>query len=562
MIRTILMSGLALLMLVACGQDETATEGGTTSPASAGGNPLFERIDADTPMLAANLETMPDALIDRFWEPMTAMSEFNRNSYEELAEEAQEDVPVIAALLREIGQLDSREAVESRGISSNGYFAMHLVSVYPFIHVQLSDEAAFEAMIQRVASEGGSEVPTRTVGGEDVVWIEHEDLGLAIHHGDGFATVAVVPDDESMLRRVANLDRPSRAYDAADLVRFDRDRGYTGNGSLFVDLAGVLARLLDENDPLAEPVRQAMDLEVLATDASCRSEIDRLFEIFPRLSAGMTELSDDRVSAEFVVEAESSMAERMAAIADTPVGLSGGETRTISGGIAFDLVAARDFAREVVAAWVETPPQCAAFSSIAAQAPDWQRALNQPIPPVITNVRGLRFNMDRLSMSTPGQVDSAEGTLALFVRNPQMLIGMAQMFSPDIAAMDLQPNGEAKPLPKNLIPNLPDLSAFIALGSDAIAVSFGEGQEARLPEALEQHESDGAVLAYTIDFEGYGELMASMMDAIAADANVDRDELPPSDFMSRLAEYYDSSSIAVRLTDRGIVIDSTTTMEP
>ncbi|MDP0947643.1 hypothetical protein, partial [Klebsiella pneumoniae] len=78
---------------------------------------------------------------------------------------------------------------------------------------------------------GGRDVPTRVVDGEEVVWIEHGSFGLAIHHGDGFATVAVVPDDESMLRRVANLDAPSRAYDPADLASFDRDRAYTGNGS-------------------------------------------------------------------------------------------------------------------------------------------------------------------------------------------------------------------------------------------------------------------------------------------------------------------------------------------
>jgi hypothetical protein len=224
-------------------------------------------------------------------------------------------------------------------------------------------------------------------------------------------------------------------------------------------------------------------------------------------------------------------------------------------------VSARDFARERVGAWVEAPPKCAAFSDIAANASDWQRALNQPIPPVVTNIRGLRVNIDHLLMGESGQVEDAAGTLALFVRNPQMLLGMAQMFSPEVAAMGVEPNGEPKPLPAGLIPNMPKLAAFLALSDEAIGLSIGEGQQERLPEALTPHEPDGAIFAYTINFAGYSELMSTMMSRLREMEGMPSDELPPSDFMDQFAEMYESSSVAIRLTEQGIVVESSLTVK-
>lgn len=258
------------------------------------------------------------------------------------------------------------------------------------------------------------------------------------------------------------------------------------------------------------------------------------------------------------------MADRLVPIGQTPVGLRSGETTVLSGGIAFDLVAARDFAREVVAGWVDSPPQCGLFAEIASNASGWQQALNQPIPPVVTNIRGFRFNLSQLDLQGGMNVDNAAGTLALFVRNPQMLLGMAQMFSPELAALELKVNGEPQPLPAGLIPNMPNLPAFIALGDAAIGLAVGEGEKDGLPSALASQESDSAIMGYTIDIAGYGQLMEKMMAMVAENSedDIDEDELPPADFMSRLGEYYDESSIFVNLTSQGIVISSSTTMKP
>jgi hypothetical protein len=513
-------------------------------------------------MIGANLAVAPDEVIDHIWQSTEAMAELNETSYEEAAESVEADSPVLAALLEELASIEDRESFEALGFHPNGYWAAHMISVYPVVHLELSDGAAFEAMLARVEENSGTPLPRRQIGDAQILWIEHGDFGVAVHHDERFATAALVPDDDALLRRVANLDQPAEAFDGDQLADFNQAQGFVPHGSGFVDLQRLIARLMDADDELSAPARQQLGFDALATDPACQREMSAVTAVFPRITAGLSALDRGALDMKMVIEAESEMAGRLSAIADTPVGLTQGDTRTLSGGVAFDPVAGRDFAREIVGAWIASPPECPAFSAIAANLGDWQRALNQPIPPVVTNIRGLRVNIDDMVMSESGDVEDAAGTLALFVRNPQMLLGMAQMFSPELAAMGVEPNGEPKPLPAGLIPNMPALAAFVALSDEAIGLSVGEGQKDRLPDALSSHEPDSAIFAYTLNFEGYSKLMESMMSQFGEMEGMSADDLPPADFMAQFAEMYDASSLAIKLTEQGIEFESKLSMTP
>ena len=559
----ILFTALTLL-LAACGGadgDSSNENAGGNMSSGSGDNPLMGRIDADTAMILANLEPLPDDVLDQLWQPMEAMSASNLDTYDQMSDEVKAESPVVAALMKEFSTIDDRESLEALGIHSNGYWAMHMVSVYPMMHFELSDRAAFEAMLERVSTNSETDFPTREIDGEEIIWVAEDEMGIAIHHDERFATLAVVPDDLSLLRRVAGLDQANRPFDSGSLADFNRQLGYVAHGSGFVNLQVIFNQLMDSNNSNAAPARVAMELDGLVNNEACLNEMDSLLTLFPRMTMGLTELNENKFDMEFVVEAEDDMAQRLSAIADTPVGLSDTGTQTFSGGIAFDVVGARNFAREVVDNWVASPPECELFSNIAQNATEWQRALNQPIPPVVTNISGLRVNIDNFVMGDDGQVADAAGTLALFVRNPQMLLGMAQMFSPELASLGVEPNGAPKPLPAGLIPNMPDLGAFVALSDDAIGLSVGEGQQDNLPSALSGSEPDGTVLAYTINYGGYAEFMDKMMSGFNATQDAGDDELPPTDFLGQIGDLYDTTSLAIKLTERGIVIESDVVMK-
>lgn len=565
MIRKIAVFGFCTLLVAGCGRDEAQTQapaGAETGAAADTSSALFQRVDADTAWLLANLETMPEDLSEKLWAPLSSMSELNRQTYNNVAEEL-DDSPIAAAILREFAKIDSREAFTERGLEPNGHWAVHAVSIYPFVHWQLSDADAFEATLERIAADAETELNWREIEDAKVLWAEMEDLGLALSYDDQFATVAIVPDNAALLRRVANLDQPANAYDPAKLESFSGERGYTPYGAGFVDFGQLVGHLLDGDDAMLAGLRESTPLGQIAGNEACRSELGSLVELFPRASLGYTEVSETFMAFDMTVEAESSFAERMQVIADTPVDLNQSDAGLLEFGLALNIVGARDFAREIVAGWVENPPQCQLFENIREKAKDWQLALNQPIPPVVTNFHGLRLNLEDITLGENSSVESAEGSLALFMRNPQMMLGMAQMFSPELAAMQLEPGGEPQPVPAGIIPNLPEgISAWMGLGDAALGLAVGEDQKDQLDETLDPGEGGNAVISYGIDFGGYAKAMDGLMAGMQEQFEAMGEETAnPAEAMRAMAELYDYTEASMHLTERGIEFRSTMTLK-
>lgn len=568
MIRKVAVIGFCTLLVAGCGRDEAETASQAGSQAAGGqddaASALFQRIDADTAWLMANVETMPEDLAEKLWAPLSSMAELNQQSYTALADEM-EDSPVVAAVLREFAEIDSREAFEDRGLAPNGHWAVHAVSLYPFVHWQLSDPEAFRATLERIGQDAETELNWREVDDAEVLWIQMEELGLALSYDDDFATMAVVPDNASLLRRVANLDQPTTAYDIADLQSFADERGYTAYGSGFVDFDKVVKQLLDGDDALLAAARESTPLGDIAGNEACRSELGTLVGLFPRASLGYTEVADDFMAFDMTLEADSSFAQRMQVIADTPVNLDQANAGLLEFGLALNIVGTRDFAREIVAGWVETPPQCQLFDSIRENAEDWQLALNQPIPPVVTNFHGLRMNLEDLILSEDSQVESAEGSLALFMRNPQMMLGMAQMFSPELASMTLEPGGEPQPVPAGVVPGMPEgISAWMGLGDAALGLAVGENQKGELNDTMDPGDGGNAIFSYGINFEGYARaldgLMAGMQEQLEAMGEEEAAAADPSEAMAAMAELYEYTAASMHMTERGIEFRTTVTL--
>jgi hypothetical protein len=518
---------------------------------------LFERIDADSAYLIANLEPLPEAVSEKWWAPLELLAESNRKQYEAMADEF--DHPMLSALLGELMEIDGREAFEARGLHGNGFWALHGLSLYPALLWQLSDREAFSATLERVADKAGMELPWRGIGDQEILWIDLGEFGLALHHNDQFLSVALIPDDMSFLRRVADLDRPAQAYNPDDLARFNRERGYMPQTSGFVEYSLLLERLLDDDDELAAPARLAAGMQDLIADPACSAELNALIERFPRLSTGYHHLAHNEIGTTVRIETERSLGERLSAIADSPVKLEGDPSAMFSGGVAFNLVSARDFARETVSAWVDNPPQCQLFANIRDNATNWQLAVNRPIPPMVTNLQGMRFKVDDLQFGDSMKVTNASASLAVFMRNPQMIIGMAQMFSPELAELGLKPGGEPQPLPAGMIPNMPDANAWIAMGSNSIGLAVGEEQKDRLNALLEPGQADTAIVHFGVDFAAYSRLMAEMMAQTRAQfENLGTDiEMPyDEDALAIFGEIYDYSEFSIHLKPGGIEFNS------
>lgn len=542
--RLLALFAAALLLTIGCGRDqETAS---TVEPAAA---KIFNRIDADTPYLMANLQRLPDELVDLYWN-MNASFIDTDGPVPGAAD--REDLPApIQAVLAEFEALSSREAFEKLGLRGDGLWAVHGVSVYPVVHWELRDPDAFADTLERIAARADAVLPERTLEEVSYLWLPFGGaFGLAIHHDAGLATVALLPDDPDLKRRAFGIDAAAAAYDPATLAQLNQDYGYTPYGSGFVDWSRMIGLLLDPEHGPTAPLRAAIEHERFAADPACRREYAALTRALPRLISGYSRV--DAAGAEFHLRQEISArwAAELAKTAETPAGLDMDAEAALGIGSSLNLVALRDFLRELVSGWVDNPPACAAFARIAEQAPEWQLALNRPIPPVVTNIHGIRIAVDSLALDRDGQ-PGAEGTIAVFMHNPQLLLGMAQMFSPALAELDLAPGGPPQALPPGLMPQLEGTQAFIALGSGALGLAVGAEHKDRLPAAMQALPVDGTILMYTVDFRVLGQWMESMAEKAEVDEDI---RLTGGDVFERLGRIYERVGTRVRLDGRGVEV--------
>src|SRR5690625_6691951 len=215
--RKLIIPGLLALLLAACGgkdsgEPSTAAEPSSALPSTTKAaatqkvDALFERIDADTPWLFANLEVLPEELVEKAWAGFAPALGANRDSLNKLAEEMEEQ-PLIAALLREYADIDGPESLIERGLSINGHSAVHGVLLYPFAHWELVDADAFRAMIDRVTDDAQAEVEWRDLDDTPVLWTDLPDstLGMALSYDDNFGPMAVIPAEPWLLRRAGDI---------------------------------------------------------------------------------------------------------------------------------------------------------------------------------------------------------------------------------------------------------------------------------------------------------------------------------------------------------------------
>lgn len=106
----------------------------------------------------------------------------------------------------------------------------------------------------------------------------------------------------------------------------------------------------------------------------------------------------------------------------------------------------------------------------------WTQALaNRPLPPVVTSIQGLisRYEGHRLHEQSLNSTHNGLGDYftEVYLSNPQFMIGLAQLFSADMAAMDFSPGQPPKRLPITLTDQLTDQPVYLSTTERSIRLS-------------------------------------------------------------------------------------------
>ena len=582
-LRLALAATLLALFAAACSRSEETAE-----PA----NVLLAHVPADTPYLAANLEALPENVIDAYLTRMQpALDEMQTQlssaragleaDQEGSGGPAEGDTAERLALatLRQLDGNLSRAGLSGLGLDITAHKVLYGLGVFPVMRIGLSGPDRLRTTIRTVLLDAGIDGIERNHQGVEywrVLADDRTDSPLGLYMAvleDQFAIGLLPPAFElELLPGFLGLALPPDSTAAARLAELNRTHGYTPFGSGIVDLHRLADQFLDADTVTARTLATAGEYDPASITAECVSEVHGILDNAPRLTAGTTALSTTEIAYQYRLESPASLAGQLAGLVARLPAADAASTRLLELSFGMRVGALRDFLREKAAAIVENPYVCEHLQDINSSAESSLAQLDQPMPPFVNNFRGLRISLSEILLDGESIPADARGQLALHVEQPEMFVGMAQMFLPDLSTLNLAPGGDPVQIPAGLIP-LPGLVAFAAMSSDAIGLSIGAGEEAGLQNFLKQKPGpEGMFLSASYDTAAYLEYSDRMVapvpidDPAAADGGERAETGAVNAIGTAVREAYedmaDRSHTTLQFGPDGLVIDARVTFKP
>lgn len=511
-IRTVFAAAALVLALGACGREE--------EPAAGAGNALLDYVPGDTPYLAANLEPLPVDVVDAYLQRVQpVLDEMQTQLSKARADlEAQnpagvDDNPgeqLALALLRELDGKLSREGLNSLGLDIRAQKVAYGLGAFPVLRMGLSDAAALRATIQRVLDGAGLTVAEQSLQGVAYWRVgpdAHHDtpVGLYLAILEDHLAVGILPAalETEVLPAFLGLQRPAQSDARTRLAELNRTHGYTAHGSAILDLRLLADQFLAADSLTARVLAGSGAYDPASITPECVAEVHGIIDNAPRITAGTTELSATAIAYQYRVEAPATLAGQLTRLAARIPAADAMSTRVLDLAFGIRFGALRDFLREKAEAIAQNPYRCEYLRELNSRAEQALAQLNQPMPPFVNNFQGLRVSLDEIAAGQGGLPAGARGHVALHVEQPEMFLGMAQMFVPDLAALGLKAGEPPLRLPDSLLP-VPGLVAFAAMTGDAIGLSLGEGEEAGLAAYLDRDAGpEGMFLSLSYDTAAY-----------------------------------------------------------
>ena len=191
---------------------------------------------------------------------------------------------------------------------------------------------------------------------------------------------------------------------------------------------------------------------------------------------GYTAISPERFDSQFIVELRDDIATSLTALPAPVPGLGEDTGGLMSIGMSIDVMAMRNFYEARLDALEADPFLCEEFADIQAGVADGRTALQQPVPPMVYDFRGfvgVINDIKGLDMATRTPPTSVDGQFLFAMDNAPALVSLGAMLSPELAGLDLQPDGEPVQLD---MPQAQMLGGdvFVAMTDDALALSLND----------------------------------------------------------------------------------------
>jgi len=536
---------------------------------------LLKYIPADTPYVFASTEPLPSELADRL-EPtvdgiLQSYQQILRYVIAEQAakisaeEEGAEKAEQFSGVAEEFLTLMSLDGIRGAGIERDSAFALYGNGLLPVLRLELSKSALFDAAIERIENKADKPMLTGEASGQAYKYFDAEKLKLIIATLDEQAVITVVPSefDESQIALALGVKRPATSIKKnKKLSAIGKEYGFSDYFTGYIDnerIAGIFTGSASDSD---KELFAALGVEPPELTEVCSTEIMASARIAPRIVFGYSDMTGQQVTGAMIVELRSDIAEGLATIPAAVPGLGTDPGGFMSFGLGLDLLALREFYEGRLDAMESDPYECEDFAELQAGVAKGREALNQPLPPVVYSFRGFVANIEDIQgmdMTRKTPPESVDASILFAVENAEALVMMAAMMDPQIAALNLIPDGKPVRLELAQLAEIVD-DAFAAMSENALSVSVGAGAESNSAELLLADSPDPApFMSMSMDSARYYSMVGEAMSNTPP-ADDETEQMPEEirsamrDIMVLSGSMYDRMSIDVRFTERGIEI--------
>ena len=570
------------LALTACGQKEEQVTDEAQS--------LLSMVPSDTPYLAANLAPPPNAVIDTYlarWEPVATEIQNQLSKAKSGLESSTDTTPgsdpgerLLLALLEELDGKFNRAGLESMGLDLQSNRVLYGMGAFPVFRIGLKNPAALRATVQRVMGNAGMEAPELEHQGVKYWRLADDNQQTNSHHDvPAGAYIAILPDhlamsvfpldsEADLLPTFLGLQKPASSDALERLTALNEKYDYTPHGSGYLDLHKMAERFMNPETPLARTLAAAGEFDAATLSEQCKTEIHGIIDNAPVMYAGVTELSENALAYQYRIQHPAPLAGQLQElVSDIPAARMVTD-RVLEFAFGIRVGAAKELVREKVTAIVNAPYQCEHLQDLNRSAQEALVNLDQPMPPFINNFRGFRLSLADIMIGPSTSLPyNAEGHMAVHVEQPQMFVGMAQMFLPDLSELTLAPGDPPIQLPQSLVP-VPDMAVFAAMSDTAIGLSAGQGEEAGLTAFLEEKTGpEGMFLSANYDMKSYVEYKEKLRGTVETHVDSHYEQEPAADAVMAIVEAgeqvmkdtTDRHMITMKLTADGLAIDGRTT---
>ena len=565
--RTVVGVGAAVAVLASCRADVPQES-----------EQLLQYIPAETPYVMAFTKPLPDDLMDKF-EPVVdkTLSGYERilryKVSEVLVELSKEEggaekAKQLQELVDEFASLMSVQGLRDAGIDRDSVFAIYGDGLLPVFRVVLSDREKFDAAVARLESKSPEKFQIGTAGGQSYRYHDVEEARFVVATPGDSAVITIVPTaySEERLAQVLGVKKPQNNV-AKGLSEITEAYDFTGHFTGFVDVEKITASFLGDPSGLNKELLQAAGHDPERLTAECRAEFAELATVAPRVLVGYTDVNKSHIDTEMVVELREDIATGLATIPTAVPGLGMDLGGFMTFGFSLDPLAARTFYEARLDAMEADPFECADLAELQASVAQGREALAKPVPPVVYNFSGMLAHINDIQgmdFATQKPPESIDASFLLAMDNVQDLVSMAAMMVPQVAELNLLPDGKARPLD---LPQLAQIAeqAFVALSTNGLSIALGEGSDRNSETMLAADvETPSPFMSFSMDSKRYYEFVG---EALMQEGDADDEEAQPlalrtamRDVMVSSGELYERVSINVHLTKRGVEIGSRMTL--